>query len=135
MANSNPTTETEDTRTVKIVTRATYNNRKESGDINSNYLYIVLENTNSSALCMSMYLGLGRITDVISLNDINEGENFVNGDYSNLPLPNILAIRDKIYTYIDDDLNVVRAYMYKPSDPHTLIPFYGELVWQCIDDE
>ena len=116
----------ENTDSVLVVTRATYDSRKEQGEILNDVLYIVQEPSTNSNKFLSFYLGLAQCTDIISL----DGSIVITGDtdFSTINIPSELAIKNKLYTLIDDTNNIIRVYS---CDNHLqTIPLCGLPIWE-----
>ena len=118
MANTN-----ENTDSVLVVTRATYESRKAQGEILNDVIYIVMEPSTNDSKFLSFYLGLARATDVINLNDVVSQT-----DNSTIQVPSTLPIKDKLYTVIDTENNVIR--IYSCDNQYNTIPLCGLPIWE-----
>ena len=121
---------TETTNAVIVLTRATYDNRKSEGTILNNVIYLVIEASVNEENFLSMYIGLNRVSDLISLDNVIDVEN-QEIDLNNIQIPAIFPVVGKIYTLIDnrDGENVfLRAYACLTDG--TLAPLYGACIWE-----
>lgn len=128
---------TENVLQVKVVTRATYNNREVEGTNDDYTMYLIKEPSNDYAEYLSLALGSSRQTDIININSMlglksaNAAEiqeyqfdhNTLNSEQFKIP--------EKVYIYEDPNLGVARAFVYSPvCEGGTLIPLYGALIWE-----
>ena len=116
----------ENTDSVIVLTRATYDNRKAQGEILNNVIYIVIENSTISDNFLSLYLGEARVTDIISLDELITIT--AQTDLSFISIPAQLAIKDKLYTLMDNTNNIIRVYGCDGST--NLFPLVGLPMWE-----
>ena len=123
-----------------LLSRNTYDTRKAEGEIDSDTIYFVLENSTHSENYLSLYVGLARQTDIVSLNQLIGFDNVEDSvdlteffDENDIPIKDLLT-PDKIYYWQDFDLNVFKAYIRSSITGETL-PLYGTPVWQTIESE
>ena len=118
---------------VVVLTRGTYESRKSNNEIKDNELYFVKENTTTSSNLLSLYIGLAKQTDLVSINDIigyNNIEFALNHKLTEDDLMKYVAeVDDKIMYYINPNLNVVELYMYS-KEVDRFIPLAGNISWE-----
>ena len=123
---------------IKVVTRATYNNKSASGEIDASTIYFVIEDAASSELYLSLYVGTSRQADIVDLNnmmgftDADSSQNLTDlfGE-NDIPTKDMLTT-DKLYYWQDLNLDVVKAYI-KSRITGEVLPLYGTPVWETIE--
>lgn len=123
-----------------VIGRDTYNRRKEEGGIDADTIYFVIENAAHSELYLSLYVGLSKQSDIVSLNQIigfTSRDSSINltdfFDQSDIPVKDILDT-EKIYYWEDFNLNAFKAYL-KSSITGDVLPLYGTPIWQTIETQ
>ena len=111
-----------ESETIKIVNRSTYEERKQSGDIDGSTIYFVVEDTGEDAEnCLTLYVGMDKQTDIIEIQDILAS--------------NDSKIRDKIYYKWNEDTESYSLYMVNSlSNSAQLYPIQANILWGTLDD-
>ena len=124
--------------TIMVIGRDTYDRRKEEGGIDADTIYFVIENAAHSELYLSLYVGLSKQSDIASLNQITgfmSRESSIDltdfFDENDIPVKDILST-EKIYYWEDFDLNAFKAYI-KSAITGEVLPLYGTPIWQTIE--
>lgn len=117
--------------TIKIVTRNTYDAKKEQGQIDATTIYFVLENATGAENYLTLYVGLRKQSDLACLNDFTDLVEVF--DENQIPVKDLLA-REKIYYWEDVDSGVFRAYIRSSVEGHDeVLPLYGTPLWEAIE--
>lgn len=140
MASTNTNSEPTESSVIEILTRGTYDSRKSSGKLKNDVIYFVVENTSDPDRYLSLYVGLDKQTDIVSLNtltgytDANTIEALQLLVGAGTTSPATVTTTDKIYYWEDTALDVFRAYL-KSSISNALLPIYSNPVWETIETE
>lgn len=143
MSDTEQTTPVVDTKTtenvlqVKVVTRATYDNRETEGTNDDYTMYFIKEPSDNYAEYVSLALGSSKQSDIININSMlglkadNAAEiQEYQFDYNTLNSEQF-KIPEKVYIYEDPNLGVAKAFVYSPvCEGGTFIPLYGAPIWE-----
>lgn len=125
---------------IEVINRATYDDRKNKNLIKNDVVYFVVENVTDANRYLSLYVGLDKQTDVVSLNTltgyttaqtIEALQQLVGVGTTS---PSTITTTDKIYYWEDVDLDVFRAYL-RSTRANTLLPVYSNPIWETIETE
>ena len=123
---------------IKVLTRQTYENLKPDG-IDANTLYFVIEAGTETDICLSLYVGLSKCSDVVNLNELlgfTSAQTSIDltpyFDENDIPVKDIMAT-NKIYFWQDANLGVVRAYI-RSTIEDVVMPLYGTPMWEQLPE-